>query len=232
MIILIDFSSLKGISINGKDVKKAEYNNNVIYEKNSLVFYDECNSENNLIYYGNPIRIDSIDWVITGNPTLTYNSAENAYRLHDNVTERVGFPILPLNNLKKIRIEMDFKVTNYSSTGFYIVPSEENMGTERCEYINFSRNGNNTNTYCNYYKIRQNTNWQPSRIQSDVTNPDWMHLIINVNGFNVNVEYQKNDGTVIANYSSTTDGDWYGRRYCLGVYGQWAPYVKNIIATN
>ena len=213
-----------------------DYDNTILLSSTNcnitgIIFYDECNSEDNLIYYGNPIRIDS-DWTITGNPTLTYNSNQNAYRLYDTVYERTGFPILPLNNLKKVKIELDVNVTNYGEPGLYIVPAEENMGTERVEYINLLRDGNGSNTYCNYYKIRQSTTWQPSRIQSDITNPGWIHLIIDIDGINVSVEYQKTDGTVIGSYSSTTDGDWQGRRYCLGARGNFATYVKNIIATN
>lgn len=96
-------------------------------EYSSLLFYDVCDSADNLINYDNAISVYNASLV--GSPVLAYDSTENAYSLSGTSTQDWAvFPIPALEGENDFTISMEMKVNTsavYPYFGFAGKPRRE-----------------------------------------------------------------------------------------------------------
>lgn len=166
--------------------------NSVSIEVLSYLFYDACDSSDNIDHYVEASI--SQRQSILAHALMTYDSTENAYRLIGQSPYFVMEEIPELNGLDNYAISADMKV---ASTNAF-----NQIG------IGIHEEGNQNNTYM--YRIRGDSKVQTliegmsqeSTIYSSSTQNIWFTMKVTKQGTNFNLELSK-DGNIVKTYDWT-----------------------------
>ena len=234
------FDNVNTIKINNKEVQSLKIGNGVIYEKSSpspYLFYDECNSSSGLSNYGSAVPISQSS--LSGTPTLTYDSTENAYALYGtSSSDYVIFPIDVLYGKNNFTFSCEVKLnnsTNYPYVGLGVMPNTSSLnGTYSDTFYIYRYSASQVNTYI---QKRRRTNKSSNTSTGRVTHTptDWLRIKIvfnNSTGYTCTWE-EVSSGSILKTYSGTVTTSASSRNY--GIYmrcytNSYKGWIRNIKA--
>lgn len=216
------------------------YPDPTVYTYQCIRFDEKCDSSNGLSNFDSPIPI-YLDRII-GNPTITYNSQENAYELLGTGLENSFFPIIGLNGISNLKISCEIKTTESEygdgRIGLGVTPpgsgSSQTVSSTFANIAWISDFKSNKTTPIGLLKIKRGAQLDESTSTVTRTSSDWMRIIMSFdssNGFDV--RYEELDGTELGTFTGTVSSQLSDRYY--GIYlkdvGQSSVnkiYIRNI----
>lgn len=206
------------VSVSAETTFTASYSNitdtcTVIGE--SYLFYDACDSSAGLTNYGTSILLEG-----GSNATMTYDSAENAYKITTPDTKSKCIPITPLTDVDNFKFEADIKPVSLFGMGFGV-----SGGAGNGCVIGFSAH------YDQLYGWKY-TNRSFGTLFNDVSglvDTDYLHITVTVTGTSLDVSITDTNNTT---KTATATLPSYSTKY-IGIglgsgtsnnYG----YIKNI----
>ena len=181
----------------------------------SYLFYDACDSSAGLTNYGTSILLEG-----GSNATMTYDSAENAYKITTPDTKSKCIPIDVLTDVDNFKFEADIKSVSRFGLGFSV-----SGGTGNGCVIGFSADSDNLYGW-------KYTNGIFGTLFSDISglvDTGYLHIIVTVEGTSLDVSITDTNNTT---KTKTATLPSYSTRYIgiglgAGISNQ-NGYIKNI----